>query len=197
MDKSRESTRAEQPVERPLFEALLYPHRSLSERGFLILTIGNILIVALWGGLFLVLGAWPIFGFLGAECLLFWWLLRTHFRGDRRAERIRLYADRLVLQQIDAKGRVAESRFEPYWLQVVLKERGFPRHGYEVRVEGEPSGEVTSGAHAPMLEQGIGLAYVPVEVSRPGSMIEIVVRDKAVPAEVVRPPFYTEGSVRK
>ena len=79
----------------------------------------------------------------------------------------------------------------------VLKERGFPRHGYEVRVEGEPSGEVTSGAHAPMLEQGIGLAYVPIEVSRPGSMIEIVVRDKAVPAEVVRPPFYTEGSVRK
>ena len=76
-------------------------------------------------GLFLLLGAWPIFGFLGAEWLLFWWLLRSHFRGDRRAERIRLYADRLVLQQIDPKGRVAESTFAPYWLQVVLKERGF------------------------------------------------------------------------
>ena len=112
-------------VERPQFEALLYPHRSLSQRGFFILTIGTILIVSLWGGLFLVLGAWPIFGFLGAEWLLFWWLLRTHFRGDRRAERIRLYADRLVLQQIDPKGRVLESTFEPYWLQVVLKERGF------------------------------------------------------------------------
>ena len=112
-------------TERLLFEALLYPHRSLSERGFLILTIGTVVIVSFWGGLFLVLGAWPIFGFLGAEWLLFWWLVRTHFRGDRRAERIRLYADRLVLQQIDAKGRVAESRFEPYWLQVVLKERGF------------------------------------------------------------------------
>ena len=111
--------------ERPVFEALLYPHRSLGERGFLILTIGTILIISLWGGLFLVLGAWPIFGFLGAEWLLFWWLLRTHFRGDRRAERIRLYADRLVLQQIDAKGRVTEITFEPYWLQVVLRERGF------------------------------------------------------------------------
>lgn len=112
-------------AERPLFEALLYPNRSLSERGFLILTIGTILIISLWGGLFLVLGAWPIFGFLGAEWLLFWWLLRTHFRGDRRAERIRLYPDRLVLQQIDAKGRVAESSFEPYWLRIVLHERGF------------------------------------------------------------------------
>ena len=115
----------EQQAERPIFEALLYPHRSLSQRGFFILTIGTFVIVAAYGGLFLVLGAWPIFGFLGAEWLLFWWLLRTHFRGDRRAERIRLYADRLVLQQIDPKGRVAESSFEPYWLQVVLKERGF------------------------------------------------------------------------
>jgi uncharacterized membrane protein len=111
--------------DRPLFEAILYPHRSLSERGLLILTIGTALVVSLYGGLFLVLGAWPIFGFLGAEWLLFWWLVRTHFRGDRRAERIRLYADRLLLQQIDGKGRVAESTFEPYWLQVVLHERGF------------------------------------------------------------------------
>ena len=111
--------------ERPLFEALLYPHRSLSERGFLILSIGTVAIVALYGGLFLILGAWPIFGFLGAEWLLFWWLLRTHFRGDRRAERIRLYPDRLLLQSIDPKGVVAEETFEPYWLQVILSERGF------------------------------------------------------------------------
>src|SRR4030095_13881082 len=112
-------------AERPVSEALLYPHRSLSERGFLILTIGTVLIISIYGGLFLVLGAWPIFGFLGVEWLLFWWLVGTHFRGDRRAERIRLYADRLLLQQIDAKGNVAERSFEPYWLQVILHERGF------------------------------------------------------------------------
>ena len=123
MDKSPASP--EQPAERPQFEALLYPHRSLSQRGFLILTAGTLLIVTVYGGLFLFLGAWPIFGFLGAEWLLFWWLLRTHFRGDRRAERIRLYPDHLLLQSIDAKGVVAEERFEPYWLQVILSERGF------------------------------------------------------------------------
>jgi uncharacterized membrane protein len=122
--------------ERPLFEALLYPHRSLSERGLLILTIGTVAIIAVWGGLFLVLGAWPIFGFVGGEWLLFWWLLRTHFRGDRRAERIRLYADRLLLQQIDAKGAVAESTFEPYWLRVVLHERGFENPALLLRSHG-------------------------------------------------------------
>ena len=123
-------------IERPLFEALLYPHRSLSQRGFLILTLATFVIVAAYGGLFLLLGAWPIFGFLGAEWLLFWWLLRTHFRGDRRAERIRLYADRLVLQQIDSKGGIAESTFEPYWLQVVLKERGFENPALLLRSHG-------------------------------------------------------------
>jgi uncharacterized membrane protein len=136
MDKSRASTSPEQTVERPVFEALLYPHRSLSQRGFLVLTIGTFTIVAAYGGLFLVLGAWPIFGFLGAEWLLFWWLLRTHFRGDRRAERIQLYADRLVLQQIDPKGRVAESTFEPYWLRIVLQERGFENPALLLRSHG-------------------------------------------------------------
>jgi uncharacterized membrane protein len=123
-------------TDRLLFEALLYPHRSLSERGFLILTICTIALVSLYGGLFLILGAWPIFGFLGGEWLLFWWLFRTHFRGDRRAERIRLYADRLLLQQIDAKGRVAECSFEPYWLRVILRERGFENPALLLRSHG-------------------------------------------------------------
>ena len=123
-------------TERPQFEALLYPHRSLSERGFLILTIGTAGIISIYGALFLILGAWPIFGFLGAEWILFWWLFRTHFRGDRRAERIRLYADRLLLQQIDAKGQVAECSFEPYWLQVILHERGFENPALLLRSHG-------------------------------------------------------------
>jgi aminomethyltransferase len=78
-----------------------------------------------------------------------------------------------------------------------LKDRGFPRHGYTVRVNGEAVGEVTSGIHSPSLGKGIGMAYVPVESSKVGSEIEIMVRDKGVKAEVVRPPFYKEGSVRK
>jgi aminomethyltransferase len=66
-----------------------------------------------------------------------------------------------------------------------------------VRVSGEPAGEVTSGTVSPSLEQGIGLAYVPAESSKAGSPIEIMVRDKGVPAEIARAPFYKEGSVRK
>jgi aminomethyltransferase len=77
-----------------------------------------------------------------------------------------------------------------------LKERGFPRPGYAVRMAGEPAGEVTSGVVSPSLGEGIGMAYLPVEAAKPGSEIEVVIRDRAIPAEVVRPPFYTQGSVR-
>jgi aminomethyltransferase len=79
----------------------------------------------------------------------------------------------------------------------VLKERGFPRHGYEVRAHGQGAGEVTSGTVSPSLEQGVGLAYVATESSKPGTPIEIMVRDKVIPAEITRPPFYKEGSVKK
>ena len=78
-----------------------------------------------------------------------------------------------------------------------LKEKGFPRHGYEVRANGQGTGEVTSGTVSPSLEHGVGLAYVSTESSKVGTPLEIVVRDKTIKAEVVRPPFYKNGTVRK
>jgi aminomethyltransferase len=79
----------------------------------------------------------------------------------------------------------------------VLKERGFPRHGYEVRANGQGAGEVTSGTVSPSLDKGVGLAYVATEASKAGTEIQIMVRDKPIPAEVTRAPFYKHGSVKK
>jgi aminomethyltransferase len=78
-----------------------------------------------------------------------------------------------------------------------LKERGFPRHGYAVAVGGETVGEVTSGVLSPTLGCGIGMAYVPAEHAKPGTEIGIVIRDRAIPAEVVKPPFHTAGTVKR
>jgi aminomethyltransferase len=77
-----------------------------------------------------------------------------------------------------------------------IAERAFPRHGYPVSVDGQVAGEVTSGVLSPTLAKGIGMAYVPVSHSKVGSEIGIVIRDKAVPATVVRPPFHKQGTVR-
>jgi aminomethyltransferase len=68
----------------------------------------------------------------------------------------------------------------------VMEEKAVPRQGMPV-VGG---GEVTSGTHSPMLDRGIGLAYVPSERATPGTELVIDVRGKPRAATVVRKPFY-------
>ncbi|MEH6407524.1 MAG: glycine cleavage system aminomethyltransferase GcvT [Leeuwenhoekiella sp.] len=72
-----------------------------------------------------------------------------------------------------------------------LDERGIPRHDYDIVDEsGAKIGIVTSGTMSPSLSKGIGLGYVPNEFSKPGSKIFIQVRKNAIPATVVKLPFY-------
>lgn len=72
-----------------------------------------------------------------------------------------------------------------------LDERGIPRQGYDIVDEqGNSIGKVTSGTMSPSLSKGIGLGYVPTALSKPDSKIFIQVRKKAIPATVVKLPFY-------
>lgn len=72
----------------------------------------------------------------------------------------------------------------------VLKERGIPRKGYQiVNSEGNQIGEVTSGSISPVLNKGIGLGYVAKEYSAFGTPVWIKVRNKNIPAEIVKLPF--------
>ncbi len=70
-----------------------------------------------------------------------------------------------------------------------MQERGIPRSGYEIAYEGEAVGRVTSGSMSPLLNQGIGLGYVPTDLAKPGTALDIMIRNKPVKAEVVKPPF--------
>jgi aminomethyltransferase len=72
-----------------------------------------------------------------------------------------------------------------------LTERGgSPRTHYEVRAEGRPVGQVTSGAMSPTLGENIGLALVEADVAGVGKPLEVVVRDRPVAAVQVKTPFY-------
>ncbi len=74
-----------------------------------------------------------------------------------------------------------------------LDDRGIPRHDYDiVDGQGKKIGVVTSGTMSPMLGKGIGLGYVPSVLSEIGSKIHIQIRKNAVPATVVKLPFYKE-----
>ena len=68
-------------------------------------------------------------------------------------------------------------------------DKGVPRHGYEIRKDEEKVGIVTSGTSSPCLNTGIAMGYVHPDSREEGSILEIMVRDKPVKAEVVKPPF--------
>jgi aminomethyltransferase len=72
-----------------------------------------------------------------------------------------------------------------------LDERGIPRHGYDI-VDGDGNviGNVTSGTMSPCLQKGIGMGYVPTLFSKLGTQIHIQVRKNAIPATVIKLPFY-------
>ena len=75
------------PIPEPtIFSAILTPHRSLSATGFLLfmLVLGGISFAM--GIMFLLLGAWPVFGFLGLDVLLVYWAFRSSYRSAKAYE---------------------------------------------------------------------------------------------------------------
>lgn len=75
---------------------------------------------------------------------------------------------------------------------VLLADRQVPRAGCRVLIEGEAVGEVTSGNVSPVLERGIGLAFLPPG-TKVGTAVEIDIRGRSAAGEVVTPPFIKRG----
>ena len=68
-----------------------------------------------------------------------------------------------------------------------------PRAHYPVLHAGRVVGEIASGAHSPSLDCGIGLAYLPVEIAKPGEHLEIDIRGRRHPAIIEKKPLYRRG----
>lgn len=71
----------------------------------------------------------------------------------------------------------------------VLEERGIPRHGYPVTTAAGGEGTVTSGNLSPMLDTGVGLAYI-APPSKPGETMSVTIRNRQVPGHIAKPPFH-------
>jgi aminomethyltransferase len=91
----------------------------------------------------------------------------------------------------EALAKEKEHKPERRLVAFELDERGVPRQGYDiVDGNGHKIGNVTSGTMSPSLKKGIGMGYVPRIMAKSGSKINIQVRKKAIPATVVKLPFY-------
>jgi len=75
-----------------------------------------------------------------------------------------------------------------------LLDQAFPRQHYQIHKDGKKIGEVTSGTFSPALNKGIGLGYVPMEHSKIGTELDILIRSKPYKAIVIKPPFYKNAT---
>jgi aminomethyltransferase len=87
---------------------------------------------------------------------------------------------------VDELRRIKAEGPEKKLAAFVMEEAGIPRQGMPI----DGGGEVTSGTHSPMLDQGIGMGYVGAERSVPGEELTIDVRGRQRRARVVAKPIY-------
>jgi uncharacterized membrane protein len=108
----------DQNPEPTIFSAVLTPNRSLGPTGFLIfmLVLGGISFAS--GMLFLIMGAWPVFGFFGLDVLLVYWAFRVNYRSARAYEVVTVTPSELTVRKVSHHGRIRQWTLNPVWVQL-------------------------------------------------------------------------------
>ncbi len=105
-------------AEPTLFSAIITPHRSLGGIGFFIL-MGVVSAVSFAAGVvFLMMGAWPVFGFFGLDVLLIYWAFRVNYRRALAYEEVMVTPTELRVRKVSHRGRVAEWTLNPLWVRL-------------------------------------------------------------------------------
>lgn len=106
------------PAEPAIFSAVIQPYRSLGAKGFriLMLVLGGISFVS--GMVFLIAGAWPVFGFFGLDVLLVWWAFRASYRSARAYEQVTVTPSELTVRKVTHRGRSTSWTFNPLWTRL-------------------------------------------------------------------------------
>ncbi|CAN7468150.1 MULTISPECIES: DUF2244 domain-containing protein [Neorhizobium] len=101
--------------EQPVFAAELTPYRSLGRTGFRIVLVLTGGICLLYGGFFLITGAYPIGFFFGLDFLGLYIALKMSYRSGRAREEVTVSRSNLSIRKFSPAGRVVEHRFNPFW----------------------------------------------------------------------------------
>jgi uncharacterized membrane protein len=105
-------------LEPTIFSVVITPHRSLPRVGFLVL-MGFFGVVSFIAGMvFLIAGAWPVFGFFGLDVLLLYWAFRLNYRHAAAYEEVHVTPSRLTVRKVSHHGRAREWVLNPLWVRL-------------------------------------------------------------------------------
>ena len=110
------------PAEEPIFSALLTPHRSLSQTGFMLVMMALVACSFTAGLAFWLMGAWPVVGFFGLDVLGLWLAFRWSYRTARAQEEVVVTPVELLVRKISHWGDAAEWRFNPIWVRLLREQ---------------------------------------------------------------------------
>lgn len=115
-----------------LFDAILYPHRSLPNAGFIAVMAVVIAVNLTLGLSFYLIGAWPVLGFCGLDIFLVWLAFRLSYRQGRLHERVRIEPDAMWVARVLPSGHETRWRLHPFWARVSIDRP--VKHESQVRV---------------------------------------------------------------
>jgi uncharacterized membrane protein len=121
----------------PIYQVSLWPHRSMSRRGFRIVMSGS--------GAMLAVPMIPLIGtkvalalapFLVGAWLLLWLLIRRNYRDGRLQETLRLWPDLIWVERREPKGLVRNWSANPYWVELEIHPNARPENYVTLRGSG-------------------------------------------------------------
>ena len=104
-----------------LFNALLYPNRSLPNAGFIAVMTVVIAFNVITGIVYLVIGAWPVVFFAGLDIFAVWLAFRLSYRQGRLHERVLMTADELWVCRVLPSGHESRWKLQPYWTRIEIE----------------------------------------------------------------------------
>ena len=103
-----------------LYKITLYPYRSLNKLGFFLLMFVLALFSFIAGIIFMLKGAWPVFGFFGLDVLLVYIFFKINFKSGKKKERILLTSNQLIIEFYESQKIVKSCFLNPNWLKINL-----------------------------------------------------------------------------
>ena len=103
-----------------LYSITLNPHRSLTKIGFITMMLLLFVFSFTTGIIFMLKGAWPVFGFFGLDVLLVYLFFKLNFKSGENSEKIHLTNKNLIIEKYSSKKLEKKYIFDANWLKIKI-----------------------------------------------------------------------------
>jgi uncharacterized membrane protein len=105
-------------LEPTIFSAVLRPHRSLRNVGFVVLMLAYGIFSFVAGAVFMAMGAWPVVAFCGLDVLLLYLAFRISYARAAAYEQVTITPSALTVRKVSHRGRAREYVLNPLWVRI-------------------------------------------------------------------------------